>query len=586
MSSGAPPPAAAVIPPEGTSTGSTTTSSAQPRDDGELASDNIDILSDTLLTENDIYNCNILIIGGGPTGLGAAKRLDEVSKTSVAAADWLLLEGSPEVGGLASTLQTKEGFYFDVGGHVVFSHYQYFDSALDEALPDKEADWNHHLRTSFVRITDSWVPYPFQNNIASLPAEEANLALQGLISAHLARQQPSFALPRNFDSWILSYMGPGIANLFMRPYNTKLWTVSPVQMQCSWLGERVAVPNLSQIQDLLQHSPTSNDPPPSPCTSWGPNATFRFPVKGGTGGIWKAVAATLPRERLKTSTSVVSIDTVDRVVKTACGKAFAYKELISTMPLDQLCGILSPARPDLEKLASQLTHTTTHVIGVGIRGTHHPDRLKSANWMYFPEDNAPFYRATVFSKYAEGNVPDKETLLPTLGVAGNFDWNPELYEDCQQREASPGPYWSLMFEIARRPSDPPEDVRALVNATVLGALATTLLAPSDEIVSVHHARYTHGYPVPTLERDKILDTLLPSLSQLGIRSRGRFGAWKYEVSNQDHSFMQGVEAVDSILFGTREVTLEDPEAVNARGEGNRARPDPDPAATWRRCSRR
>ncbi len=39
---------------------------------------------------------------------------------------------------------------------------------------------------------------------------------------------------------------------------------------------------------------------------------------------------------------------------------------------------------------------------------------------------------------------------------------------------------------------------------------------------------------------------------------------QYEVANQDHSMMLGVEAADNILFGSKELTLHHPDIVNAK----------------------
>lgn len=39
-----------------------------------------------------------------------------------------------------------------------------------------------------------------------------------------------------------------------------------------------------------------------------------------------------------------------------------------------------------------------------------PDSLNTKCWLYFPEDNCPFYRVTVFSNYAKDNVKESSSL--------------------------------------------------------------------------------------------------------------------------------------------------------------------------------
>lgn len=77
-----------------------------------------------------------------------------------------------EAGGLACTDVTPEGFLFDMGGHVIFSHWDYFDQLIDAALGSGPDAWNTLERVSYVWIKNRWVAYPFQNNISALDKED------------------------------------------------------------------------------------------------------------------------------------------------------------------------------------------------------------------------------------------------------------------------------------------------------------------------------------------------------------------------------------------------------------------------------
>lgn len=110
----------------------------------------------------------------------------------------------------------------------------------------------------------------------------------------------------------------------------------------------------------------------------------------------------------------------------------------------------------------------------------------------------------------------------------------------------------------------PVDRENLLKESIQGLINTDMIKSNDEIVSTYHRCFDHGYPTPSLEREGVLTKLLPKLQDMDIYSRGRFGSWRYEVGNQDHSFMLGVEAADHIANGAVELTLNYPDFVNGR----------------------
>ena len=451
----------------------------------------------------------ILILGAGPTGLGAAYRLHEKGYRDV-----VIHDRNPFVGGLAASHRDEQGFVWDFAVHVAHSHYRYVDTLMDRLLPD---GFFHHERRSWVRLYDRFIPYPFQNNIRHLPESCREECVQGLraIRGH------SRAGLVDFESWIHAVFGAGIARHFMLPYNRKIWCLPPSEMGCQWMGDRVPVVDLERVERNIALGVDD--------VSWGPNHTFQFPKRGGTGAIWRALADALPAGWLRLQSDLVRLDPAARVAWFSDGSRQAYDPLISTIPLVRLAELTGDAA--LISRARGLRYTRVAVLGVAVNRPL-PDPLRDKTWIYTPESKCRFYRVTPFSLFSPDHVPEPDRQCSLL---------------CEVAVADTAP---------RGPAD-------LAAETLDGLRAIGLIDLAPGEARVHELTAEFGYPVPTLDRDAILADVLPALERNRIYSRGRFGGWKYEVANMDHSVMQGVEVVDRILDGAEEVTLPFPHIVNA-----------------------
>jgi protoporphyrinogen oxidase len=447
----------------------------------------------------------IVIIGAGPTGLGAAYRLNELGYDN-----WVLYEKSDEVGGHSTSHVDGHGFVWDEGGHVIFSHYPYFDNLIDKML-GKEV--HERIRESWiVQGDDSWVPYPFQSNLRYLPKD---VQVKCLLGAAKAAANGGGRDANNFRDWTLGTFGEGIAEAFMFPYNSKVWTTPLEQMSKSWIADRVAVVDFKRLLENVLYERDD--------VGWGPNSKFKFPLHGGTGQIYRRMAEQFPA-KIHSGKKLAEVDVVRRRVSFEDGSGDSYDVLISTAPLDLLAHMIRPVDEKLREAAAGLEHNNLLVLGLGLKKKIETGRC----WIYFTDSAMPCYRATYFSHYSPNNVPGGDTEK----------------------------YSSLMCEMSFRVGETPDPERVL-DQVIDGLIRAKMLEESDRqrVVSRYHRVIAYSYPIPTLGRDRALEILQPALLEKGIYSRGRFGAWRYEIGNMDHSVLMGVEAVNNIVAGEKELVF-------------------------------
>lgn len=78
----------------------------------------------SMSSEDAELSTEVLVIGAGPTGIGAAVRLTQTGT------DHLVVDAFDQPGGMAGSFTDDDGFAWDLGGHVIHSHFASFDEAV------------------------------------------------------------------------------------------------------------------------------------------------------------------------------------------------------------------------------------------------------------------------------------------------------------------------------------------------------------------------------------------------------------------------------------------------------------------------
>jgi UDP-galactopyranose mutase len=305
--------------------------------------------------------------------------------------------------------------------------------------------------------------------------------------------------PRNFEEFIYKVWGKGIGKHFAIPYNRKLWAVPLTEMETSWLGGRVPLPDLEEIIE------GALSPVPKPM---GPNARFGYPLRGGFQALMDGFLPHLKGEMML-GTRIEKVSPERQIVLTSDGREFEYEYLVSTMPLPYLVKIMGREVPqEIQDAAAGLRHVSVRCVNLGIGR----EKLTEKHWIYYPED-------TVFHRiFVQGNAS------PHCNPPGGF---------------------GLTCEITYSPHKPlPVDGQELIDLCIQDCRRVGIINDDDPVWVANQVDMPYAYVVYDHDRKRNVDTIREWLKSKHILLSGRYSEWEYY--NSDHAFIAGKDAAEQV----------------------------------------
>lgn len=317
-----------------------------------------------------------LILGAGPAGLTFANRLKELSEDS-----FLVLEKEQEAGGLCRSVMV-DGSPFDIGGgHFLDVRRPAVNTFLFRFMPKEE--WKLFERDSRIVIGDRQVGHPLEANIWQLPVDSQVEVLSSIARSgcNSGKQKPG-----KFKDWIIWKLGDRIAEMYMLPYNRKMFADELDELGTYWLEKLPDVSFEDTLRSCLEHRAYGKQPG---------HASFYYPEKYGYGELWLRMAAEIASNILY-QVDVTGIDLEKKTVTAADGRIWEAEYIIMTIPwrsFETIEGMPQEIASSVKKLKSSAIET--RYIGEMLD--------TEAQWLYIPDEKKPYHRILVRHNFCQGS---------------------------------------------------------------------------------------------------------------------------------------------------------------------------------------
>lgn len=429
---------------------------------------------------------NIVVLGTGMAGFGAAHRLQQEGITPV------MYEKNAYYGGHTTSFHHEPGFVFDVGPHISFTKderiQELFADSVDQLYEAVNINLNNYWR-------GHWPQHPVQLHLHGLPEDVVIKVIADFVEE---RQKPERPI-KNYDDWLVSSFGSTFAELFPKQYARKYHLTSAENMSTDWLGPRIYRPTLEEV---LRGAICKTAPNVHYITH------FRYPKKGGFASYLRNF---VPLGKIKLDHEVVSIQPKIRQLEFANGVRTGYDALISSVPLPDLIRAIKGVPRDVIAAARQLACSSCVLVNIGVNR----EDISSAHMTYFYDDDICFTRLSFPHMLSKSNVPN-----------GMGSIQAEIY-----------------FSDKYRPfTGSAED---WIAPTIADLRRCGLLRENDRIEFSTAMYMPYANIIFDLDRADALKTVHGYLDDIGIFYCGRYGDWGYMWT--DESFKSGEAAAEAAL---------------------------------------
>jgi protoporphyrinogen oxidase len=417
---------------------------------------------------------NNLIIGGGISGLTLANYIT----------DYLIVEKDSSLGGYARTHYVDD-YIWDYAGHFFHFKTDEFKSMFINSM-DKN-DYIIKNKNTYIYFEDKLIDYPFQMNIHELSKDKFIDCLYDLFN----KQEKE--VYNNFLDMLYGKFGISITEMFLKPYNEKLYATDLTKLDKDAMGRFFPYANITEIiNNMKNHSNTSY------------NNTFMYPKKGAQ-VIVNKLCEKVDMNKVMLNTSVTSIDLNKKEVTLSTKEVISYNNLINTIPFNKFLSLLNIQ--EYTNFSNELSYNKVLVFNLGF---DKKSTYNNTDWIYFPDKNINFYRAGFYDNILS---TDKLSMYIEIG------YSKESIID----ESTINKELSLTLDNLKK-------CKIIDDTFKLVKYESIIMDPA----------YVH---IDTLH-DKLVKEIINDLETKNVYSVGRYGSWTY--SSMEDAMLQSKELVEKL----------------------------------------